>query len=827
MKRFIFILVIVQCSLSLPAESRLRGLVKLKSSGSKPLVGVQISAFGANAAYTNELGQFELIFPNKEVGDAVTLIIQKTGFELINEREISKVVLRNNLDDPVTIVMSKEGERDRQALAYYNIITENINQTFETDLKKIQIELEHIRDNQKKRNQLQAELDQLKEDRHNLLNQVETLAKELAKIDLDQVSQLTLQALEEVDQGNIQAALNLLSNEYLEQEWVKIRSQEQRLTLAKHRTIQAYLMKARLQSSLGKFKEAYQTYHEAFRKDSTNYSTNMALGKFLSGRHQNERALQHFTLAEQFTVHLNEKASAWEHLANEYRYLAKPDEAKGCYLKAQALYQAAYKEEPILFYLVELAKTKANLALLCEDQLAYQEGIGLLDEAIEIFSKSVEQGAYYAQVFLVQAYQKKSAAFRLIRNYQSAEDAILLALAAAQKGKTEDTTHYLIALGDIYNDKGILELDQGRWETAETSLLRAATIYNRLLAKDQVKYFNKIRLVKNNLGVLYSKWGKKEDSYSFLQQSLDMTARLYEVSPLRFRPMYAEGLLNLGVAAYDLEKYTDAESTLKKSIKIYRLLSELHPNIYEVDLQKALSNLGILYVKTEAIEKATLVFQEAERLLYQQIKQKPGLYEVDLALLEINLAVLYAQLKQVQKALAATHQALEIILHKYEEAPDVYRETLAKICLNLGLLYYDAQQYQSAINNFEKADLHFTTLITEQASLYQNLLGEIKDLLTLSYLFINDLTKAEIKNKEALSLLPENPTVLAHTGHILLFLGEWEEAKRVYLKNIDVPHDKSGHDLTAKLIEELKAFQNRGVKNRLLKKAIRFLNQQN
>jgi|GEM_PF-2439341 len=826
MKRFLFILVIVQCSFSLLAESRLRGLVKLKSSGSKPLVDVQVSAFGANPAYTNNLGQFELIFPNKKVGDAVTLIIQKPGFELINEREISKVVLRSNLDDPVTIVMSKEGERDRQALAYYNIITENINQTFEVDLKKIQAELNLIRNNQRKRNQLQAELDQLKEDRYNLLNQVETLAKELAKIDLDQVSKLSIQALEAIDQGNIQAALNLLSNEYLEQEWIKIRNQEQRLKLAKHRTIQAYLIKARLQSSLGKFKEAYQTYHEAFRKDSTNYSTNMALGQFLSGRHQNDRALRHFTLAEQFTVHLNEKATAWEHLATEYRYLAKPEEAQRSYLKAQALYLAAYKEEPIVFYLVELAKTKANLALLYEDQLAFQEGISLLDEVINILKKCIKQGAYYAQVFLVQAYQKKSSAFRLIRNYESAEDAIQLALASAQQGMTDDTVHYMTALGDIYNDKGILELDQSRWEIAETSLLRAATIYNQLIAKDQIKYFNKVRLVKNNLGVLYSKWGKKEDSYTFLQQSLNMTAQLYEVNPLRFRPMYAEGLLNLGVAAFDLEKYADAESTLEKSIKIYRLLTELHPNIYEVDLQQALSNLGVLYVKVEATENAAFVFQEAKKLLYQQIKRKPGLYEVDLALLEINLAGLHAQLRQPAKALTATQQALEIILPKYEETPGVYRETLAKIYLNLGFLRYDAQQYKLAIKCFEKADLHFTTLIAEQTLFYQNLLGEIKDLMTLSYLFIDEPLKAEIKNKEALSLLPENPIFLAHAGHVFLFLGEWEQAKRVYLKNIDAHQGNRGQNLAAKLIKELQAFQNQRVKNRWLNKAIRLLNKQ-
>ncbi len=818
---------IAHCTLFLSAETVLRGLVKLQSSGSKPLVGVEISAFGANPAYTNNQGQFELVFPNKRAGDAVTLVIQKQGFELINTREISKVVLRNDSNDPVTIVMSKAGERDQQALSYYNIFSQRITSSFAEDLNRIQEQLDKTQDDQEKRKTLQAEIDLLKEERYKLLNQVENLARELAKVDLDQASELTNQVLRQVENGNIRAALNLLSEEALEKQWLKIRNQEMKLAFAKKQAIEAYLVKANLQLGMGKPQKAFTTYLKAHQKDSTHYTLNIRIGKFLSQRHQSQKAIAYFRKAFANATFLDEKAEALGYIATEYRYLGDYKKAADYQAQAIQFYQQAFEEEPIDFYQIELARLKINSSLLFRDQAKFPQAQAQLEEAIRLLLTIREKEGSYAKVFLINAYQKKASILKELRQYEPAAAALDLALTTAQHGQTSDTTSYLIALADIYNDKGLLEMDQMQLETAEASLLRAATLYVSVSANDKVRYLDKIRQVKNNLGVLYNKSGKHLDSYSFLGQTLTLTRQLFELNPARFRKFYASTLLNIGVVAFDLQQLKEAEDYLKEAIAIYRQLCLLHPGVYEVDLNQGLSNLAILYTRLEKLQEAILLFQEAQQLLEQQISKRPGLYEFDLALLRLNLAGPYAGLEQIEKALVVSQQALETILQKYDEDPAIYGETLAKVSLNIGLLYYEDQRYVPAKQHLEQAEAQFATLVKGQAPFYQELLGNIKDILTLIYLFVEDLAKAEQKNMEALELLPDNPLVRAHKGHVQLYQGNWEAAKKSYLKNAPSIHAEKHKKVATILEEELLAFKAKKVKHPLLPKAIRLMQKQN
>lgn len=826
MRRFCLSLVIAHCSLLLSAESVLRGLVKLQSSGSKPLTGVEVSAFGANSAYTNNQGQFELIFPNKRAGDAVSLIIQKRGFELINEREISKVVLRNDADDPVTIVMSRAGERDRQALSYYNILSQSISRNFDKDLDRIQQQLDNIEGDQEEQKKLQEEIDALKEERYELLNQVENLAKELAQVDLDQASDLTNEVMAEVANGNIRSALDLLSDQALEKQWFRIKNQEIRLDFAKQQAIEAYLVKASLQLGMGKLKEAFNTFLKAHQKDSTHYTLNIKVGQFLSHQHQSLKAILYFRRAYTYSTFLDEKAEALGYIAMEYRYLGDFERATTYQKQAILFYQQAFQKEPIDFYQIELARLKINSSLLYRDQALFSEAQTQVNEAIQLLLHIKEKNDPFARVFLVNAYQRKASIHKELRQYERADTTLTLALKTAQTGQIFDTSAYLIALADIYNDKGLLEMDQMDLETAESSLLRAATLYTKVSRNDDLRHLNKIRLVKNNLGVLYNKSGKYLDSYSFLEQTLDLTRRLFDLNPGRFRKFYASSLLNIGATAFNLQQHQEAQEYLEEAIALYRQMCLMYPKVYEVDLNQALSNLAILYTGLGKEEEAIALFQEAQQLLEQQIKERPGLYEVDLALLRLNLAGPYANLKQIEKALQVSQQALVTIRQKHEENPAVYGETLAKVSLNLGLLLYQDERYSLAQQHLEIAEKEFITLVKGQAPFYKELLGNIKDILSLIYLFLEDLPKAEQKNKEALEILPKNPLIRAHQGHVQLYQGNWGSAKKSYLDNAQSFYEENQQMVAQIIEEELLVFKAQKIRHPLLAKAIRLMQKQ-
>ncbi len=817
---------IAHFTLFLSAETALRGLVKLQSSGSKPLVGVEISAFGANPVYTNSQGQFELVFPNKRAGDAVSLIIQKQGFELINEREISKVVLRNDADDPVTIVMSRAGERDRQALAYYNIFSRSITGSFNDDLNRIQQQLDEIQGDQEKRKQLQSEIDELKEVRYNLLNQVEHLAKELAQIDLDQASELTNTALNQVEKGKIQAALELLNDKAVEQQWLRIKRQELKLKLAKKKAIDTYLIRASLQLAIGESKQAYQTLLKAHQKDSTHYTLNIKIGQFLSQNHQTLKAISYFRSAYTNATFLDEKGEALGYVATEYRYLGDFTKATTYQEQAIQFFQRAFAKEPIDFYQSEEARLRINFALLYRDQALFSEALVQLEKAINLFLNLKDQTDPFARVFLIGAYQKKASIHKELRQYEQAGSTLDLALKTAQHGQVMDTTTYQVALADIYNDKGLLEMDQMKLETAETHLLQAETLYANASKNDGLRFLDKMRQVKNNLGVLYSKSDKHLDSYTLMEQTLGITRQLFDLNPGRFRKFYASILLNIGVTAFNLQQYPAAEDYLKEAITTYRQLCSLYPNVYEVDLTHALSNLAILHTGLKREEEAVSLFKEAQQLLEQQTRERPGVYEVDLALLRFNLAGPYANLNQTDKALEVTQQALETFRQKYEENPAIYGEILAKVSLNMGFLLYEEKRYSLAQQHLEQAEEQFTILVQGQAAFYDPLLGSIKDLLSLVYLFLEDLSKAEQKNREALEILAKNPLVRAHKGHVELYRGNWDAARTSYIENAQSIDPDSNKKVALLLQEELQAFKEQKIKHSLLSKAIRLMQKQ-
>ena len=143
----------------------LRGIVKVQNSGALPLEGVQIGAFGAGAVYSNSSGMFELRFSNKQPGDRISLIVNKSGYELINEQELKNVVIRSDPDDLVIVVMSKQGERDRQALRYYNIIVTNTNNNYDQALSDIQIRLNALGEDDEERKVLYQEIETLNKEK--------------------------------------------------------------------------------------------------------------------------------------------------------------------------------------------------------------------------------------------------------------------------------------------------------------------------------------------------------------------------------------------------------------------------------------------------------------------------------------------------------------------------------------------------------------------------------------------------------------------------------------------------------------------------------------
>ena len=87
-KRTVFILLICP-NICLAQNNKLNGIVVEQSSGSKPVAEVRIFANRANVTLSATDGRFILTFQSLNAGDNIGVSVQKEGWEVVNEKELS------------------------------------------------------------------------------------------------------------------------------------------------------------------------------------------------------------------------------------------------------------------------------------------------------------------------------------------------------------------------------------------------------------------------------------------------------------------------------------------------------------------------------------------------------------------------------------------------------------------------------------------------------------------------------------------------------------------------------------------------------------------
>src|SRR5438874_6855331 len=70
----------------------LKGVVVENEVGGSPVVGVVVTADGANPQITKGGGVFKLVFPDKKPGDTVQIVVRKTDYVVVNDVQLEQVL---------------------------------------------------------------------------------------------------------------------------------------------------------------------------------------------------------------------------------------------------------------------------------------------------------------------------------------------------------------------------------------------------------------------------------------------------------------------------------------------------------------------------------------------------------------------------------------------------------------------------------------------------------------------------------------------------------------------------------------------------------------
>ncbi len=206
----------------------LQGTVTFLNSGSKPAQGVKIYAFGAQASYTNQDGEFSLEFPERRPGDRVRISVggkdeHGVAFVVVNDKILASLHLPSDPDvDIVEIFVCPQERLDEEKQKYYGIFAKDIYAKTEKRLRKIEQGIMAATASTETVESLQREKGKLLAERDSALAKAEEQALYIASINLDKANHLVRDAVYKLNvEEDVAGAIAVLDNEALCQAYLK------------------------------------------------------------------------------------------------------------------------------------------------------------------------------------------------------------------------------------------------------------------------------------------------------------------------------------------------------------------------------------------------------------------------------------------------------------------------------------------------------------------------------------------------------------------------------------------------------------------------------
>lgn len=305
MKRKLFsclILMVVLPALLFAQGAVLRGTVRLQNSGNQPVGGFEVTASGAEAPVTTlPNGDFKLLFPKKSPGNRIFIKPNEEKYVWTNKTTYEKYNLPLDPDEnEIVLEVCDRKEYERNLKAKQDAIDKDVKKKLEkldhndlsmdakldSVLQRMSGLNEDVKSSEtykkllQEKEEIYAEKEKIEAERERLelmLMQKEENARKLASINVDNASELSQKAIDAINEGSIDEALEILNIDTLDRNLASIKANKLKLNKISadldsiyDRAVQDYMTAAYIASSTYRFEEADVYYKKAVEADSTN-----------------------------------------------------------------------------------------------------------------------------------------------------------------------------------------------------------------------------------------------------------------------------------------------------------------------------------------------------------------------------------------------------------------------------------------------------------------------------------------------------------------------------------------------------------------------------
>jgi tetratricopeptide (TPR) repeat protein len=627
---------------TLAAQAKLVGFVKRQSSGNEALPNAEVWCIGAKmteARYSNSKGYFELEFSAKKHGAVVREISARLdGYEVVNKDALkSRVLAEHPEDDPLIIVLCRQGEYRRAAAEYYQTIYNAGEAQLLAEKKRLEDQLKR---EQQQNILLINQIADINAKLENLPQVAEAAADYLARIDRDQATEIQRKALLALKAGDILAALEAMPEEQMDQTMANAQKRKAQLESQLVETkqsiqqgIENYRFKARLYVSLGDYPSAERLYEKALAADKSNLENLYDFATFLEKIKRYEKAL----LWLDKVIHAP-GADAWR-IANAqglkgqvYQEIGRFPEAEAAYNQCRDGYALLFKEEPGNdFYKKNLAISYSKLGDIYQAQ-------GKFDTALVYFVKYSQFGEeLYRYNFkseslknnLAVSYEKLGSIYQAQENFDTAlvyfvKETNLFEELHRDNPKSESLKN---GLAISYEKLGSIYQAQGKFDMALVYFVKDLKLMEELFRNNP-----KSERLKNSLATLYSKLGEIYQARGNFDTALGYFVKATDFFGELYRDNTKSERLKNGLATLysKLGEIYQARGNFDTAMGYFLKQTNLFEELYRDNPKSAdlLFGLGVSYYKLAALSEAMGKLEQALVYLQQALPLFQKLYGI-------------------------------------------------------------------------------------------------------------------------------------------------------------------------------------------------------
>lgn len=208
MKKLILFLTVFT-ALNLSAQDKIQwSNVREQNSNKRPVPNAQVIFSDAPPSSSDQNGKLRLAFKDKKPGDLIFMnSIVKTGYELVNNKELQVLKISSTDQLGIDIILAKAGTVDAAKKEYYAVSDKALLAGFNKQKQALQTQIQKAEISQQ---EYLDKLEDLQDQYDRQRKSLDALAEKFARVNFDDVSKVYKEALELFKAGKIDEAIQKL-----------------------------------------------------------------------------------------------------------------------------------------------------------------------------------------------------------------------------------------------------------------------------------------------------------------------------------------------------------------------------------------------------------------------------------------------------------------------------------------------------------------------------------------------------------------------------------------------------------------------------------------